>query len=244
MGIVLCDEGFEGLLTGVYWALKGQGNQLCVKDAYRPNLIDSHQYFEADDAIAQRMQRRIEDRFGSDVLEKLYWASLSEDPNVGGVFIGFFKSAVNLRGNVLEAAFVDETMFEMVRLSRQVGREYHRMRGLTRFTETSPGVYYGLIEPLYNILTPLSQHFAERLNDQKWILHDKRRQKAVFYGINQMWESPLIYPLSEKLQGNDAFIDYWRTYYQAIAIEERVNEKRRQGFMPKRYWANLPEMTP
>jgi probable DNA metabolism protein len=34
----------------------------------------------------------------------------------------------------------------------------------------------------------------------------------------------------------------WKSFYDAIAIPERANEKRRRGFMPKRLWKHLPEM--
>jgi hypothetical protein len=34
----------------------------------------------------------------------------------------------------------------------------------------------------------------------------------------------------------------WKNFYDTIAIKERFNPKCRMNFMPKRVWANLPEM--
>jgi len=237
---VLCDQGLEGLLTGLYWVFQLKAEALCVQEHYQCNLVDSYQYFQADFQIAERMQARIDKRFGPEVLEKLYWASLSESPTLGLAFFEFFGSALKVKQFNLEAAFIDEALFEVIRLSRQVTREYHKFLGITRFTQSSQGHYYGLIKPEYNILTPLSQHFTERLSDQKWILIDTNRSRAVCYNIDSQWEGNVS--LDNLPVSQDAFEAHWITYYKAISIEARKNDKLRQAFLPKRYWSHLTEM--
>ena len=34
----------------------------------------------------------------------------------------------------------------------------------------------------------------------------------------------------------------WKSFYNALAIEERRNEKLRQQHCPKRFWENMTEM--
>lgn len=239
-GIILCDPGLEGLLTGLYWAFKLKADDLWVKDHYHARLFEEARYFPMEYDIAEGMRQRIEGRFGIDVVQKLYWASLSEAEHLGPALMRFFKEAGKYKGSVLGASFLDGALYELVRYGSMVQREHHRLLGLVRFKEVSPNVYFSAIRPLYNILTPLSQHFAERLSDQRWILFDEGRGVAVFYTIEAMWEAPL--EIEKDLCCEDHFEAYWKSYYDAIAIEARVNEKRRQAFMPKRYWSNLPEL--
>lgn len=238
--VVLCDAGFEGLLTGLYWAFKLKAENLWVSEHYRPTLFEEPAYFPSTEDIAEGMRLRIEKRFGNEVVEKLYWSSLSEVEDLGPAWMRFFKEAGKYKGSVLGAAFLDGALYELVRYGSMVQREHHRLLGLVRFKEVSPQVFFSAVRPVYNILGPLSQHFAERLSDQRWILFDEGRGRAVFYTIDAMWEAPL--EISEGLVGEDNFEGYWQTYYNAIAIEARINEKRRQGFMPKRYWSNLTEL--
>lgn len=238
--VVLCDQDLEGLLTGLYYVYKIKAQGLCVKRYYQENLWDHKVYFPREHDVAMGMRHRIEKRFGSEVFEQLYWASLTEEPSIGAAFLDFFARAKAYQKAAFDASFLQEDLFELYQLYRRASREYHRMLGLVRFKDLGSGTFYSAIEPDNNILSPLSQHFLERLSDQKWILHDNRRHVAAFFNGTDLWEGPLE---NNGLSAfSDPFESYWKTYYDAIAIEARKNEKRRQGFMPKKYWGHLPEM--
>lgn len=238
--IILCEPGFDGILTGLYWCLKIKASGLAVTADYIPRLDETSLFFESDYEISQKMQGRIKLRFGEDVLMKLAWAALSEDKDLGPYFYEFFTYVIANPERVLEKAYTDMQIFNIQKLARAVQREYHKMLGLVRFSEITTNTFYGVFEPQFNILEPLSMHFKERLSTQNWLLHDQKRSRICLFD-GEFLTFRQVEAL-EVFKGQDQYESYWRTYYHAIAIEARINEKRRQGFMPKRYWAHLTEL--
>lgn len=131
--------------------------------------------------------------------------------------------------------------------ARRVGRELHRFKGLLRFAETTQGVYYAPCEPDHNITLPLGRYFAGRLRDQRWIIHDRRRDIAV------LWDGETLQPGTVPAAGapgggptlspTEALAqEHWRTYHGHIAIDGRSNPRLQRQCMPRRYWRYLTEM--
>ncbi len=50
-----------------------------------------------------------------------------------------------------------------------------------RFKEIAPLSFYSKIEPDYNILPLIIDHFTERFSDQDFIIHDLNREIALVY---------------------------------------------------------------
>ncbi|WP_429884291.1 TIGR03915 family putative DNA repair protein [Geoalkalibacter halelectricus] len=132
---------------------------------------------------------------------------------------------------------------EVHRLARRVRGEAHRLKGLARFRETADGLLYAPLEPEYFVLPFLAAHFAERLGQERWLLHDVRRAKGVLHEQGrwvladlEVEEAPSLSAEEEHWQG------MWRTFFSRIAIAERVNPRRQRGFMPMKYWKYLVEM--
>jgi len=129
-------------------------------------------------------------------------------------------------------------------LSQRVSREAQRMTGLIRFIRSSTGIFYAKYEPDNNITLLLAPHFADRLADQPWIIHDIRRGIAALYN-GQEWILTDTVPaaLAAWTDCDDIFEDIWRTYHQHIAIAERTNSHLQKNLMPMRYWKHLTEFT-
>ena len=107
------------------------------------------------------------------------------------------------------------------------------------------GTLYAPLEPDHNILQLLAPHFAKRLSNQKWLIHDLKRQIAVSYDKRKT--------LTGELRSNFKMADFyaadeqkyqnlWRQFYDNIAIKERTKHKLRRQFMPQRYWKYLTEI--
>lgn len=126
-------------------------------------------------------------------------------------------------------------------LSYKITGETHRLKGLLRFIETSNGVLYAPYSPDNNITDLLMRHFAERLKNQKFIIHDVKRKLAGLYNGNE-WLLGYANKAEICLSENEkAFESLWKKYYKAINIKERPHEKQMKGSMPVRYWKFLPE---
>ncbi len=145
-------------------------------------------------------------------------------------------------GKELNHHIADPDVWEAMKVSRQVGHEVHKMTGLVRFRPIQ-GVYYCGFSPDHDIVVFLAPHFADRLSDQDWILHDIGRSVAAVFGAERAaWT---ILPLDRAAPGDpgdDPFIALWRTYHTSIAIQARVNPALQRQHMPKRYWKYLFEM--
>ncbi|MCL2402671.1 MAG: TIGR03915 family putative DNA repair protein [Coriobacteriia bacterium] len=106
-------------------------------------------------------------------------------------------------------------------------------------------IYYATINPKHNVLPLVMDHFAARFNIQAFIIYDEVHQIAGISESGQWMLSQVedAQPPEVSLD-NEEYQDLWKAFYDAICIPERINEKRRQQFMPKRLWKHLPEMHP
>lgn len=133
-------------------------------------------------------------------------------------------------------------MLKLKKLSRKVSGEIHRMLGLLRFKKTAGDIYYASCEPDYNILSLLAPHFARRLADQNWIIHDiSRKQAAVF---NQKEWVITFFDDDNQIKITAEEKNYqklWKGFFDSIAIKNRKNLKLQRQLMPERYWKHLIE---
>ena len=105
-------------------------------------------------------------------------------------------------------------------------------------------MYYAGIEPEYDVVAPMMPHFADRLRTQPFIIHDKNRN---LYGVYDTKEWYITYADEVHIPAiTDKEADYrrlWKTFYDTVAIQERINPRCRRQHMPKKYWKNITEMT-
>lgn len=137
----------------------------------------------------------------------------------------------------LESA--DEDVIQFRDLLKRVSGEIHSFKGLLRFDEKE-GILFAKFEPQNDILFFIYRHFKSRLVNEKFVIADLRRDKAVIY--NGERGEFFKFEMDENLKSEDAYVDLWLSFYDAVAIDERKNEKLRMQNMPKKYWKNLPEM--
>jgi probable DNA metabolism protein len=120
-----------------------------------------------------------------------------------------------------------------------------------RFQKAADGTYFGLMEPIYNVMPMAVAHFVDRFADQKFILYDKRRGFGYYYDGTRATEITLdgAMPhivggkIDETLMAEDEllFQKMWQTYFKAIAIKERANPRKQRQDMPMRFWKYLTE---
>lgn len=120
--------------------------------------------------------------------------------------------------------------------------ECHRFKGFLRFNETVDNIYYAKIEPDNNIIKFIMPHFIARYNNQKFLIHDIKRNTVGIYDTNKS----IVFKNDSKLNiyfsENEEYIQQiFKNYYKTINIAERKNKKLMLNFMPKRYHKNMPE---
>ena len=61
------------------------------------------------------------------------------------------------------------------------------MLGFLRFEELSGGVLYAQMEPPYAVLPLIAPHFADRLRQENWIIHDLKRGLLALHRAGGWW---------------------------------------------------------
>ncbi len=139
-------------------------------------------------------------------------------------------------GKKLHNMLADRDVNRIDKLARGVAHEAHKYKGFVRFREVCQGFLYARIEPQTDILVFLGPHFAERVGDRPWMIHDPGRSQAVVYDLKQ-WRllqgvEASGEPEYTELEENCS--NLWRHYFNRLAIPERHNPKLQQQHVPLR----------
>ena len=150
--------------------------------------------------------------------------------------------------------YTNDSVRFLDRLSQRVGFEAHRFNGLIRFHMLNDGLLYAPFEPDCNIIGYCAGHFQQRLKNQRWMLHDIRRDQAMFWEGCRLQEcavDPEFTSFVRKhgelpeshLDGEERYYQQlWRSFHTSIANPNRENTCLQKQRMPKRYWKYLVEM--
>lgn len=237
------DNTFHGYLTAIFTAYSSKDIEarICRELLYEGSLLSEVITIYNDLEKSSRVMKGIYEKLGVDWLEHLYKVFLSED--LEGDTIGYRAIRYGFKNGkkVLEAES-HELIQPFLKLSRKVSRETHNFLGYIRFSELESGVFYSEFQPTYNILPLLAPHFADRLKDQSFVIHDSKRGIAMFYNTEK-WHIDKLTDLSAlKLSKNELEMQsLWRGYFEALAITERRNLKLQQQKIPKKYWRFFTE---
>ena len=107
--------------------------------------------------------------------------------------------------------------------------------GALRFSEIGH-VLYAPYEPDADITILLMPHFADRLRNERFIIHDIKRSLAGVYA-NRNWT---IRPLEGDFLNNRKREEreweaLWKGYFEHVTIDFRRNEKLQRNNLPKKY---------
>jgi len=138
----------------------------------------------------------------------------------------------------------NQIVFDVQQTEKKVTFEANRLAGLVRFTVLKGGVLYSPIEPDHDVCELLAKHFCDRFKHDPFIIHDKKRSKALIAAGGDFYISDFDTGCLPESEGDEnEYRTLWKKYFETIAIRERVNPRCQKNFMPVRYWKNLTEMT-
>ena len=226
------DGTVEGLLSAVFqcFAEKRVPDLLTV-DPAAGGLIGELVEVACDRERSERVVKGIVSNAGPEPLINGYHALLAEAPDPTAV-LRYLILAVQ-RGRRILGMIGEEPALTVLDHCRKVRREAHKYQGFVRFRELSDGSYYAPIAPKHQVLPLLGGHFARRLSDRRWILHDRpRRQAAVYDGETwRLMEAELLEE-PDYSEGEAAFRALWETFFDAVAVRERADYRRQRRFVP------------
>lgn len=239
---IFCDGSYDGLLSALFEAHRRRPmpDAVLMEKPEQTSLFEEAEFIPTQPGRAQRLQRAIDCQLGPSSATHVQMLHTSFLPDAGTMLLHYLNFGWQV-GRHLDEYMTHPAVLPVHRISRRVALEIHRLSGLVRFSPTEQGVLYAALEPDYRVVPPLALHFQDRLTNQNWILHDLRHHQAAFYKPGELRIVYLPSHIRPRLS-DDPYEKLWQTFYDAIAIQHRLNPKLRRSHMPARYHQHLPEM--
>lgn len=248
--IYVFDGSLEGLLTAVFewFERKPAEVTLQTKEHYQPAIFIEKLQITNNRTKADRVWQGLQKRLAKQWMRKLYCAYLSDQPEIYNSIFHFtryiFQSEIGAEKN-----YGNEYVLAISKIARSVEREKHRMEAFIRFQLIADGIFYCGIDPDFNVLPLIVNHFKNRYADQQWIIYDLKRHYGLFYNLYTVEEiildaniSQLKQPKSEQLNDKEElYASLWKNYFKSTNIVSRKNTKLHVQHVPKRYWKYLTE---
>jgi probable DNA metabolism protein len=253
MEIFVFDGTLEGLLTAVFecYQKKVTSVKLVSDVHYIPDVFKESFKVVSDDVKANRVWNGLVKKLNGEWMKSIYKAFLSEQPATFQDLFEFIRYIID-NPTGAEANFGNRFVLEISQMSHKVHREKHRMEAFIRFQKTADQIFYAHIEPDFNVLPLLIDHFKNRYADQKWIIYDLKRKYGLFYDLENVEEitfdftaemSPALNALPENVLDpqEELYALLWKDYFRSVNIPARKNMKLHIRHVPKRYWKYLSE---
>ncbi|WP_440464101.1 TIGR03915 family putative DNA repair protein [Psychrobacter sp. ASPA161_6] len=258
--IVLYEPSFEGWLSAVFYVYanrlqEDESLQLIAQDSYVPSLISEASSVATDEDHAERVLTKLHKLLGRSGMRNILWGFLSEKDNIGTTLFQVIKYAIDYPSRHIMEDLGNLSVLELVQTVKSVGREKHRMEAFVRFEHTTDDIYFARVEPDFNVLPLIGEHFRQRYQDQHWAIYDLTRNYGIYYDksnstpkrpaalqtITDLDDAVLRNPASIHSPDEQRYQRFWQGYFTNVNIKERKNPKLHKQYLPQRYWKYLSE---
>lgn len=248
---LLYDGTYEGLLSAIFesYRLKIQVEKIIPAQVYQDKLFSTPIEVVTNTEWANRVIKGVRKKAGKKGTQLIYQCFLSEQQGIEQLIYHFVQAAMANEHNIVEN-FRDDKILALHKIKKKIGREVHRMHAFVRFQRTKDDIYTALIEPDFNVLPLIGDHFEKRYPAQEWLIYDTHRHYGIFYNLKKIdfitfkaTDHQQLRQLSKEILSTDE-PDYqilWKSYFDSVNIPERNNVKLHLQHVPKRYWKYLVE---
>ena len=258
--IVLYEPSFEGWLSAVFYVYASRLQdheylQLIDQNRYVPSLITQSTSVTTDEDKAERVLVKLNKLLGRSGMRSILWGFLSEKNNIGTILFQVVKYAIDYPDRHIMDDLGNLDVLELVQTVKSVGREKHRMEAFVRFEHTTDDIYFARVEPDFNVLPLIGEHFRQRYQDQHWAIYDLVRGYGIYYDkskstpsrpaalqtITDLDDAVLRNPTSIHSEDEQRYQKFWQGYFTNVNIKERKNPRLHKQYLPQRYWKYLSE---
>lgn len=244
---VVCEDSFEGIMTGIYdaWVLMNQGNQVSIfpGENYTPTFFSEYKKVKTDLDKSEKVAKSIRYKICMEAYVMVYRACMHYSAEKADVILAFLKVGYEKGAKVLKMLSYPAVM-QLMEMNRKVANETHNFKGFLRFSELSGGVLFGKISPRCDVVPLLEHHFSERFPNENWIIYDEKRKKALVHPMRQECIMVMGDELEEHIgdiKQEDEYEVLWKIFFHTIGIEARKNPRCQQTHLPKWYRDNMTE---
>ena len=244
------DSTFDGFLSAVFEIYRQHldVSSFVAERSYETeaeaatDLFAQPFHVETSEEHANRLRRAIVNLSSKDVLSLLETCFRSESADIEMNILAYLRKLfAGLDPNYGRNPSSLE-MIPLITIARSVRREMDNMLGMVRFNKAPDGMYIAEIEPKYDILEMIVGHFRCRYPNGTWAIVDVKRGFGVYYENRRTHF--ITVPDPGAISANappDQWTQMWKSYYDTMAIQERINPRLLRRCLPVRYWKHLPE---
>ena len=242
------DKTFEGFLTCVYHHYYTEkANAIFPDGKYQFDILNKQMLVETDEEKANIVYEAIANKISSYDVGRIYKVFRTNEKEKEIKLLRYIKYGFKM-GSCVGMIHGHPVVNDVLKAEQRLGMEIHRLYGLIRFAsvksiDSQNQIMYSPIEPDNDVVEFLASHFVDRFKNEPFIIHDKKRGKALFsyqkqWSISEFSSDKIL----ENTNEEDEYQRLWQRYFDIIAIKERTNPKCQKNFMPVRYWKNLTEI--
>ncbi|MCL2368692.1 MAG: TIGR03915 family putative DNA repair protein [Oscillospiraceae bacterium] len=237
----LYDGSFAGLLCCVYESYYEKELPALIFRYEEPQeTLFPVKEIVTDQGAMEKVERSIAKSISKEALRLVRLCYLSQMENKEITILHFLRMGYKIGPRVTNM-LAHDVVGAITKSAQNVQGESHFYKEFLRFSEYN-GALVAIIEPKNFVLPMISAHYCDRFPSEQLLIYDKSHKYALLY---QGGRPELVQLDHLELPEADAeerqYRALWKQFYNTIAIEGRINPKRRMGHMPKRYWAQLTE---
>lgn len=236
---LIYDGSYQGLLTCLYKAHKKGNVSRIVTNNYQVDIFNQDLTIKTNNRIASKMNSYLNKKYGQEFIKDIYYANLSNSLEKATHILKFYNLA-RKSDYEISSVYSHPDALPVKKLSHKVGLEKHRFLGLLRFKDYR-NILVAKYHPDHDITELLMTHFADRLNNFKFIIIDESRSIAGIYNQKKWF---INHDFNQNFLPEDSLDDFevlWQNYFDTTTIKSRVNHKLQRQYLPKRYLKYLPE---
>ncbi|MDR0799150.1 MAG: TIGR03915 family putative DNA repair protein [Dysgonamonadaceae bacterium] len=248
----LYDRTFDGLLTAVFDAFnrKEFPNRIVDQAIAIPLFTDTFSVI-TDVEKSKRVFIALKKKISTSALNMLFVCYLSEMEDVEMMIFRYIQKALASPISI-ELNFADNDVLSLSKIYKKVQNEAMHIKQFVRFQKTGDGMYFAVVDPLYDVLPLCSDFFEDRYADQIWLIYDARRHYGLYYDKKQTeqihFETPPAFAIQkgrltaeQQDETERIFQALWKDYLKSTTIQARKNLRLQRQFMPRRFWKYLVE---
>jgi len=244
--ILLHDGTLEGVLCAVFdsYSYSPPPQGLDTLSCYQPQLGCRYKEVSTDPRRAARVIAGIRRQMGQLGYRKIWQAFLHNSREKDSVIYRYIRLGMK-EGERIHQMLTHPTVLAIDKLCAITGREASYLTEFVRFSEVEGHLYYAEITPAHMTLPLIMPHFVARMNAHPFLIHDKTHGLAGVYDCrNWVLISTENMTIPAFSADERHYRQLWKTFYDTIAIKERINPQLQRQLMPKKYWKNITELQP
>lgn len=233
------DGSFYGFLTIVYHAFnRKQFPELIVTPDIAVESLFPSQWISTDDILAKKIYGRLIARVRKENLQFIidgFYCSLREKERHLLDAIQIALQSKDLLINHLG----HPAILALQNAQKALFSEVHLFTGFIRF-DYKGKLLYSTIAPKHYSLPYLCPHFARRYPQETIMIYDETHR---LLGIIESGHTRFVEntepPTFNTADTEQEVQENWRTFLQAVTIEERKNERTQLSHLPKRFRGHM-----